>query len=182
MVKPLRVYPRVPQEELTFYKRLADALGLLALYPPIALLSYALGSIVLMIAAEGYFLVTVVFAAYTLARVNGRRERFATVLLATGIILEAAPYLLPPFSLREFLGVTGKLIVLVTMGLYLHSLAVKLGMREMLDKYGGLAVLGSLALITRYPLFVLGGLLLVALGFGGASNEVRRLYLANKLG
>lgn len=181
MVKAPRIYPRVAPEKLGFYSRLADALGLLALYPFIALVAYGLSNVVLFAAAESYLVLLAAFFSYTVfrGRVTGR-DVAASLLSGVGAALIVVSYAASSvIPLAEMLVMAGKLLVFVVSGLYVHDLAKKLGMRDRLDKYGGLIVLGSLVLVVRNELFILAGLLLLALGLGGASSEIRRLYYAN---
>jgi len=181
MVKAPRIYPRVDPEKLGFYSKLADALGLLALYPFIALVAYWLSNVVLFAAAESYLVLLAAFFSYAVLR--GRltgRDVAASLLSVIGAALIVVAYTASSvIPLAEMLVMAGKLLVFVVPGLYVHDLAKKLGMGNMLDKYGGLIVLGSLILVVRNELFILAGLLLLALGLGGASGEIRRLYYAN---
>lgn len=177
----LKVYPKIPREELDFYKRLADAFGLLSIYPLLSIISYSLENILLLLVSETYLFLIAVFLAYILLRREKDREKLLAVIVLIGAILIVAPYFLATLIGQQypFIGISGKLLSLVGAGLYIHDVSKNLGMRERLNKYGSLVILGTLALIVREPIFILGGLILVALGFGGASNEVRRLYYAN---
>lgn len=180
----LNVYPRVDRRELPFYKRLSDALGLLSIYPILSVLAIGLGGSLVFFVSESYLILVSSFLALLAVTKRGLREAVLGAMVVAGVVLVVSPYvLLLMFGVEEaFWGVAGKLTIFVASGLLVHEVSRKLNMREKLDKYGGLVVLGSLALLVRLPVFVLGGLIILALGLGGASSELRKLYYANMAG
>lgn len=181
MKRKLEVYPRVDGRLLDGYRRLSDVLGLMAFYPVLAVVAVGIGDPFFYMVAETYILVIGAALAYRIYRLEAGRGRVAAVIMAVSLLLIISPYLGPITGLpvSPFIGAAGKVILLSTAGLHIHSIAKSLGRWEKLDKYGGLIVLGSLVVIVREPLVVALGLLLAALGFGGASTEIRKLYYAN---
>ncbi|GEM_PF-1966103 len=180
-MKKLNIYPRVDSDKLDLYRGLSDALGLMAFYPVFTVLAVGLGDPFFLAIAETYIVVVGALLCYRVYRLGIGRGRVAAVLMGASLVMIALPYLgsLLGVSLPPFIGAAGKVVLLSVTGLYMHSIARSLGRWDRLDRYGGLIVLGALVVVVREPLIVSIGLLLAALGLGGASTELRKLYYAN---
>jgi len=167
---------------LSLYRKIADYTGLIALYPFFSIIAFSLGSIPLLFASEVFLSLVLLLLSLAIYRlspfIETKRFRILFVVFLSSSLLIMVPFVAFLFvNFDPFLNVAGKLIGFVAIGLLTHSLARKLRIGQRLDRYGGLIVLGSLILVVRDPMFVLAGLLLVSLGFGGVSTELRKFYL-----
>ena len=170
-------------------KRLSDLTGLLAFYPVFLVVSVLLGSLTLLLSSEIYFLVLLVvsipylYLAQTLVK-NKVKQVLSVIILsisvAVGVIVLVFPVSFNSLITSEFLLALSKLVAITMYALVFFDVSKVLNMQETLGKYSGLIVLGSFLLVVRLLITIFIGLLLLAVGFGNISQNLRKVYYQHK--
>ncbi len=154
-------------------RRLADSVGMLAFYPLLYVLAYALDILGLMLALHLYLSAMVGVSGLSLWKVSWpdpRKAMLSGILLWICLIMLIAALVVPQhYDLLTNLGTIAPMLVI---GLYAHDVSKVTGLRK-LDRFGGLVVLGSFLVVVRVPLFVLIAFIVLGLGLGGVSQYLR---------